>query len=187
MRTHSDSVYVVMDFKKDRFDVIAQLASLKRYARSLVRNNSDAEDLMHDALVKAYERQSTFRSGANLRNWLLSIIHNTHVDRLRSNRSRIQRETSVTVDKGQEYPPNQEDVVQLRQIKEAFMQLPVEQREALYLVAIEDLTYQQAAKTLEIPIGTLMSRISRARSTLRNFENGTARPLHLKIVGGGHG
>jgi RNA polymerase sigma-70 factor, ECF subfamily len=178
------SVYADMDRRHGSFDVIGQLASLKRYARSLVRNNADAEDLVQDALVKAYERRNTFRTGSNLRNWLLAILHNTHVDTLRSNRSRALRDDTNATEIEQTIPASQEDAVHLRQVHEAFMRLPTEQREALHLVAVEDLSYQQAADTLGIPIGTLMSRVSRARATLRNFEQATTRTAHLRLVRG---
>jgi RNA polymerase sigma-70 factor, ECF subfamily len=186
MRSRRGSVYAGMDRKHGPFDVIGNLASLKRYARSLVRNNADAEDLVHDALVKAYERRSTFRTGANLRNWLFAIVHNTHVDTLRSNRSRVRRDKATVAETEHTIPASQEDAVHLRQVRDAFMRLPSEQREALHLVAVEDLSYQQAADALGVPIGTLMSRVSRARATLRNFEQATTRTAHLRLVGDGN-
>ena len=74
-----------------RFDIVGQLGSLRRYARSLTRDSADAEDLVHDALVRAYERRATFRSGGNLRAWLLSIVHNAFIDKIRSRRSEAAR------------------------------------------------------------------------------------------------
>ncbi|TIV68196.1 MAG: sigma-70 family RNA polymerase sigma factor, partial [Mesorhizobium sp.] len=74
-----------------RFDIVGQLGSLRRYARSLTRDSADAEDLVHDALVRAYERRGTFRSGGNLRAWLLAIVHNIFIDRMRSRRSEATR------------------------------------------------------------------------------------------------
>ena len=71
-----------MDRKERPFDVIGQLAALRRYARALVRNADEAEDLVHDALIRAYEKKQSFRRGGNLRTWLLSILHNAHIDRL---------------------------------------------------------------------------------------------------------
>ena len=177
-----------MDPNKRSFDVIAQLAALRRYARSLARNSVDAEDLVHDALVKAYEKRSTFHSGGNLRNWLLSIVHNTHLDGRRSALARRRRD-DLFADDGStatepSYPAAQEHSVRLQQVREAFMTLPEDQREALHLVAVEELSYQEAADTLGIPVGTLMSRISRARARLRSMEDDKGRGGHLKIVGG---
>lgn len=174
---------------KNAFDVIGQLEALRRYARSLVRDASEAEDLVHDALVKAYEKRATFRLGANLRSWLLSIVHNTHVDRLRHTRSVERRHVEAaflteTIDAA-----NPDHSIRLRQLREAFYDLADEQREALHLVAIEGLSYQDAAAALGVPVGTLMSRLSRARAKLRSFEdrNRSGEKRHLKLIGGaGH-
>lgn len=168
------------------FDVLGQLGALKRYARSLARNPADVEDLVHDTLVRAYERRSSFRGGANLRNWLLSILHNTHVDRVRSSSSRTRRETAINAEMETSHPAHQEHGVRLAQICAAFDTLPEDQREALHLIAIEDMSYQQAADLLDVPVGTLMSRVSRARAALRDFENTPKNPTHLRIVGGGN-
>ena len=138
MRIRIGSVYAGMDSKKGAFDVIGQLAALRRYARSLARNSPDAEDLVHDALVRAYERRSTFRSGANLRNWLFAIVRNAHIDRVRSAMSRGQRDGQTAQEAALSYPAHQEHSVRLAQVREAFMLLPEEQREALHLVAVED-------------------------------------------------
>lgn len=175
-----------MDGNRRLFDIIGQLTTLRRYARSLVRNSSDAEDLVHDALVRAYERRSTFRTGANLRNWLLAIVHNTHIDRMRTTIARTRRDEAAMSDADISYPAGQENSVRLAQVREAFMNLPEDQREALHLVAVEDLSYQEAADALGIPIGTMMSRVSRARAALRAFEDGSAKQSHLRIVGGGN-
>jgi RNA polymerase sigma-70 factor (ECF subfamily) len=174
-----------MNQDRHAFDVIGQLSSLRRYARSLVRNSADAEDLVHDALVKAYERRSTFKSGKGLRRWLLAIVHNTHIDRVRAGMARGRRDEAVSLEAEDAYPAHQELNVRLAQIRRAFLTLPEEQREALHLVAVEDLSYQEAADLLGIPLGTLMSRVSRARAALRDYENGAVKPSHLRLVEGG--
>ncbi len=176
----------VMNKEKRPFDVIGQLATLRRYARSLVRNPDDAEDLVHDALVRAYEREQTFRRGGSIRSWLLSVVHNTHIDRLRRARSQARRAEAAAEVSDTAQAADQDHTVRLRQVREAFFDLPEEQREALHLVAIEDLSYQEAADALGIPVGTLMSRVSRARAALRNFEEqgGTGRNRHLRLIGG---
>lgn len=163
---------------------MAQLTALRRYARSLVRDSADAEDLVHDALVRAYERRMTFRPSGNLRNWLLSIVHNTHIDRLRSAAARRRRDDAATQEAEPSYPAGQEHAIRLKQVREAFMALPDDQREALHLVAVEDLSYQEAAEALGIPVGTLMSRVSRARAALRAFEDTGRKPYQLRLVGG---
>ncbi|KRB61188.1 RNA polymerase subunit sigma [Rhizobium sp. Root708] len=174
-----------MERKERPFDVIGQLAALRRYARSLVRNSDEAEDLVHDALIRAFEKRQSFRRAGNLRTWLLSILHNAHIDRVRQSRSLIRRHDEAAAQADQSLPAGQEHAVRLKQVREAFFELPEEQREALHLVAIEDLSYQEAATALGIPIGTLMSRISRARAQLREFEEGAPRKKHLRLIEGG--
>ncbi len=185
-----------MNPRKTRFDVVSQLASLRRYARSLARDDGDAEDLVHDALVRAYEKRGQFRSGGNLRAWLLSILHNTFVDGIRARRAgsaQLDR-LSDTLAKGS--APSQEQAVRLADIRRTFMALPDEQRAALHLVGIEGLSYQEAAAALGIPVGTLMSRLGRGRAALRASEDrdGTERDgpdcapkeraARLRLVGG---
>jgi RNA polymerase sigma factor (sigma-70 family) len=170
-----------------RFDIIGQLGSLRRYARSLTRDSTEAEDLVHDALVRAYERRGTFRSGGNLRAWLLSIVHNAFIDGLRSRTSeaaRVQQAAGYLADTSIQAP--QEHSVRLAQVREAFFTLPEEQRSALHLVAIEGLTYSEAAEVSGVPLGTLMSRIGRARAALREMEDTapSRAKSHLRIVGG---
>jgi RNA polymerase sigma-70 factor (ECF subfamily) len=174
-----------MDSEGRSFDVIGQLGALRRYARSLARNSQDAEDLVHDALVKAYERRLTFRTGANLKNWLFAILHNTHIDGRRAAMAQKRRDDAALAETEQAQAPGQDHVVHLSQVRDAFMALPQDQREALHLVAVEDLSYQGAADALGIPVGTLMSRVSRARARLRALdEDSTRRPGHLRLVGG---
>ena len=182
-----------MSQETSRFDVTGQLAALRRYGLSLTRNAADAEDLVHEALLRAYEKRATFRKDRNLRAWLLSILHNCFVDGARKKRSeavKLLRAGEVAVDYA---PAPQDHAVRLAQVRQSFMTLPDEQRAALHLVAIEGLSYQEAAATLGIPIGTLMSRLGRARAALRAIEDGTAaapKPgdtppgRHLRIVGG---
>jgi RNA polymerase sigma-70 factor, ECF subfamily len=178
---------------RSRFDVTGQLPALRRYGLSLTRNAADAEDLVHEALVRAYEKRATFRKDRNLRAWLLSILHNCFVDGTRRKRSetvKLLRASEVAQDSA---PAPQEHAVRLAQVRQSFMGLPDEQRAALHLVAIEGLAYHEAAATLGIPLGTLMSRLGRARAALRAIEDGeaggtrqseTARNSHLRIVGG---
>jgi RNA polymerase sigma-70 factor, ECF subfamily len=176
------------------FDVTGQLPALRRYGLSLTRNAADAEDLVHDALLRAYEKRASFSQDRNLRAWLLSILHNCFVDGVRRKRSesaKLLRAGDLAQDVE---PPAQDHAMRLQQVRQLFMMLPDEQRAALHLVAIEGLTYQEAAAALGIPIGTLMSRLGRGRATLRAMEDGeaaatapdgeTPRGSHLKIVGG---
>ncbi|MXQ14083.1 sigma-70 family RNA polymerase sigma factor [Microvirga makkahensis] len=172
-------------------DVIGLLGPLRRYARSLARDEAQAEDLVQDTLVRAYERRGSFRQGGNLRGWLLSILHNAFIDNRRRQVAELRRVEQAASLADTAAPPEQESRVRLQQVQTAFMSLPDEQRAALHLVAIEGLSYQEAAAALKIPVGTLMSRLGRARAALRGFEAGSEvpHPSHnkrpsLRIVGG---
>jgi RNA polymerase sigma-70 factor (ECF subfamily) len=174
-----------------RVDVISLLEPLRRYARSLTRDESQAEDLVQDTLVRAYEGRGSFRSGGNLRSWLLSILHNTFIDHRRRHIAELRRLERAASLADTSVPPEQEGRVRLQQVQTAFMSLQDEQRAALHLVAIEGLSYQEAANALKIPVGTLMSRLGRARATLRGFEAGPdvaqpsdAKRPSLRIIGG---
>jgi RNA polymerase sigma-70 factor (ECF subfamily) len=95
------------------------------------------------------------------------------------------RHDEAAAEAAQSLAAGQEHAVRLQQVRGVFFRLPEEQREALHLVAIEDLSYQEAAAALGIPVGTLMSRISRARAQLREFEEQTPRSSHLRLIEGG--
>ncbi|MGG7519364.1 sigma-70 family RNA polymerase sigma factor [Allorhizobium undicola] len=173
-----------MNTKPQSFDVIGQLGALRRYALSLVRDRDDAEDLVNDALVNAYERQASFRRDGNLRGWLFAILHNTHIDRLRRKKRLARHENGVADLPEPASEPGQEHVVRLADVRRAFASLPEEQRLALHLVAIEEFSYEEAAAVLGIPVGTLMSRLSRARARLRTLENDRTTFVGLRLVGG---
>lgn len=157
--------------------MLGQLPALRRYALSLTRNPADAEDLVQDALLRAYERSGTFRADGNLRGWLLSIVHNLFVDRRRSTTSASGHEQEFVARMADTLPAHQYDTLRLSQVRRAFDLLPVEQREALHLVTIEGLSYEEAATVLGVPAGTVMSRLSRGREALRRWESGP--PLKL--------
>jgi RNA polymerase sigma factor (sigma-70 family) len=174
-----------------KFNVLGELPSLRRYARTLTRSDIDAEDLVHDALVRAYEKRGSFRAGADLRVWLLSIMHNIFIDGTRARGVEAQRLKRAGELVDQELPPAQDHHVRLCQIRQAFIELPDEQRAALYLIAIEGLSYSEAAVAQGIPVGTLMSRLARARNALRAVEEADpaesadpAKRRHLRLVGG---
>ncbi len=175
-----------------RPDVLAELTSLRRYARSLARNDHDAEDLVHDTLLRAYEKRGSYDGRRKLRTWLFSILHNVFVDRRRSEASSRRRHERSAAGAPLHLAPGQEHHVRLAQVRAAFMQLPEDQRAALHLVAIEGMSYGEAAAALDVPVGTLMSRLSRARAALRAIEDGPqaapARPAaaspHLRLIGG---
>ena len=160
---------------------MGELPALRRYALSLTRHPLDAEDLVHDALVRAMERSASFDPAGNLRGWLMSILHNLHIDRVRAGKSAAARDRDFAAQGADAVPPAQLDSVRLTQVRRAFEMLPDEQREAMHLVTIEGLSYDEAAAVLGVPAGTVMSRISRGREALRRWESGPS----LKLVKGG--
>lgn len=160
---------------RKRPDVLDLLVPLRRYARSLTRDSAQADDLVHDTLVRALERQGSLRPGTNLRTWLMTVLHNAFIDDQRRRKVEARYADALGHIVEEATPPAQEGHVRLAQVREAFQRLPAEQREALHLVTIEGLAYQEAADVLGIPIGTLMSRLGRARAALRTIESGASR------------
>lgn len=181
-----------MSKKSAHFDVTGELRALRRYGLTLTRDAAQAEDLVHETLLRAYEKRGAFKSEKALRPWLLSILHNCFIDGIRRERANKLKLTRAAEMADSHTLPSQEHRVRLAQLRQTFMSLPEEQRAALHLVAMEDLSYQEAAATLGIPVGTLMSRLGRARAALRALEDHLEssaerqkpRPGHLKIVGG---
>lgn len=165
--------------------VIDHLPDLRRYALALTRHGQDAEDLVQEALARAYHHRNSYRVSAPLKPWLMAIVHNTFIDWTRSRSARACQERAMGPI-SEAVAASQDDVVRLSQVRELFLALPDEQREALHLVAVEGLTYAEAAAVLAVPEGTVLSRVSRARQALRDRENGTLQ-MKLKIVGGSDG
>ncbi|GJE01213.1 sigma-70 family RNA polymerase sigma factor [Methylobacterium isbiliense] len=177
---------------RKRLDVVDLVVPLRRYARALTRDPTQADDLVHDALVRALEHQGSLRGGTNLRTWLMTVLHNAFIDGQRRRQVEARYADSLGHLADEAVPPAQDSHVRLAQIREAFGRLPEEQRAALHLVTIEGLAYQEAADVLGIPIGTLMSRLGRARAALRSFENRAPAlpapapsPPRLRVVQGG--
>lgn len=172
-----------------QFDVVAHLVPMRRYARSLTRHAEDAEDLLQTALLRAYDRRGTYRPEQNLRTWLLVVLHSTFVDGWRRRAAEQARIQALGEAAAPHAEPAQDHALQLRQVYDAYLTLPEEQRAAFHLVALEGLSYQQAADVLGIPIGTVMSRLGRARDMLRRLDmpEGAASPRpSLRVVGGSH-
>lgn len=176
-----------MNTQKTRFDIAGELDGLRRYAVSLTRNEADAEDLVQDALVKAYQARGRYKPSQKLQGWLMAILHNTFIDRFRARKAEDRRDRHAAEFYEEAQAPAQEESLRLKQLREAFMLLPDGQRQAMHLVAIEGLSYEEASAVLGVPAGTVMSRIARAREALRAFEEGEKPGAnHLKLVGGRH-
>ena len=149
--------------------VLPYIPGLRRYALSLCGNLSDADDLVQESISRAMARQRKNSDIRNLRAYLFAVLYNAHIDHLSEER-RWQRDLAEDFPENlQSTPASQSDRLELGELAEALKQLPEEQRETLLLVGYEGLTYKESAAVLGVPIGTIMSRLSRARATLRRL------------------
>ena len=149
--------------------MVALIPRLRRYARALVGDRAAADDLVQDTLERAWSKLHLFRQGTDLRAWLFTVMHNVHVNRVRA-----ARQTEALDDEMPELIQRapQGDALLVRDLERAISALPPAQREVLLLVALEDLSYEEAARVLGIPIGTVMSRLARAREKMRILMTG---------------
>ncbi len=164
----------------DHQQLLTWVPRLRRYARALAGNREDADDLVQDTLERAWTKSGLWRGVSDMRAWLFGIMHNLHVDGVR--RPRLHK---VTMDEDTpEVPvaPTQGERLAVLDLQAALDQLPVEQKEILLLVALEEMAYADIARTLGIPIGTVMSRLSRGRERLRGLMEGRDDPVRLKVV-----
>jgi RNA polymerase sigma-70 factor (ECF subfamily) len=165
-------------------DLVAALPRLRRYARVLTGDLHRADDLVQDTLARAWEKRRLWQAGSDLRAWLFTIMHNVYVNQF-SMRQRECAQISLDADEGPaagwEIPvrATQSDRVELAEVLEQVGRLPVAQREVLILAAVEELRYQEIGEVLGVPIGTVMSRLSRARDKLKRMNADTASPLKV--------
>ncbi len=164
----------------NRQAIVAEIPRLRRYARALTGDPVRADDLVQDTLERALGKWPLWRPG-NLRAWLFSIMHNLFV-----NQARSPRVVDYPGDEALSELPTREhqgDPLELRDLTRSLAKLPEEQREVLLLVGLEDISYEDAAKILGVPIGTVMSRLSRGRERLRALLAGSEpAEIHLKVV-----
>jgi len=153
----------------DRAELIeAQLPGLRRFAGALLRGDRErADDLVQDAIERALSRWHLRRNDDNLRGWLYTILYNrflTEQNRLRRRgwHGELNEETELPGIAG-----GQDSAMEHRDLQRAFATLPEDQRTVLLLIGVEDLSYEEAAWVLGVPIGTVMSRLSRGRERLR--------------------
>jgi RNA polymerase sigma-70 factor (ECF subfamily) len=159
------------------------IPALRRYATALLRNREDADDLVHDCLVRALDKLHTRRDDADVRAWLFAIMHNLFISQLRRQKARPAGDPlNETHEAILTQRPDQEANLHFRDLVEALNRLPVEQRSVVLLVSVEDLSYAEAASVLGIPIGTVMSRLARGRERLRQMTEGEeVRPVLRRV------
>lgn len=168
------------------------MAALRRYALVLTRNRDEAEDLVQECLARAISAAGTYRPGSDMRAWLFRILHNVHVSAMRRRRVReaFQAESGAGTGPDAHEDAAQHRRLEVRDVLAALALLPDEQREAVTLIAIDEVKYEEAARILGVPVGTLMSRLGRGRAALRellNRRHPDERPGHprLRLVKGG--
>lgn len=161
-------------------ELIACIPRLRRYARALVGERCAADDLVQDTVERGWDRLASWRRDGDMRAWLFGIMHNLHVDQLRAARLplvALDDDTPQAVQQAQ-----QSAGLEVRDMQAALDLLPAGQREVLLLVALEEMTYEEVARMLSLPLGTVMSRLSRAREKLRALMEGRAPASPLKVV-----
>ena len=143
----------------------AEIPHLRRFARYIVRDVDRADDLVQECLTRAIAKLHTWAPGTNLRAWLFVILKNCHINDVRRQRPTSEIPTDHPMLK---VPSNQDAHITLLEVRDAYLSLSEEHREVLLLVAIEGLQYEEAAAVLGVPLGTVRSRLSRARQALRD-------------------
>jgi RNA polymerase sigma factor (sigma-70 family) len=148
----------------ERTELVACIPRLRRYARALVGNRPDADDLVQDTVERALAKLSLWRNGSDMRPWLFGIMHNLYVDQVRHPPPPT---AGLDEQLQQAAPDNGIDSFEAADLNAALRRLPAEQREVLLLSALEDMTYAEIAASLHIPPGTVMSRLARARAHIK--------------------
>lgn len=152
-----------------REEMVALLPRLRRFAFAQTRSVQDADDLVQSACERALMRLDQFKSGTRLDNWMFSIVRSIWIDSLRMKARRPEVidtefvEAAASIERASEQTEARSD---LRSVSEAMMGLPEDQLNVLTLVVMDGRTYQETAELLQVPIGTVMSRLSRARAKL---------------------
>jgi RNA polymerase sigma-70 factor, ECF subfamily len=169
-----------------------EIPRLRRYARALTRDITAADDLVQDCLTRALSKVHLWQKGTDLRAWLFTILHNQYVNHVRR---AVREGTAVGLSDTEPNltsAPNQGKRLELRDLERAIAKLPEEQRSVLLLVGLEGMRYEEVAAVLDVPVGTIRSRLSRGREMLRQLmglepdarsETRPANPRRLPPIG----
>jgi len=162
----------------DSAEIAAHIPRLRRYARALAGDSHRADDLVQDTLERALAKFHLWRRGSDLRAWMFAIMHNVFVNQLKQRRElALDEEAEAALESAPRADP-----LELRDLDAALRRLPAEQREVLLLVGLEQLSYTEASQALGVPVGTVMSRLSRGRERLSALMSGTVPASNLKLV-----
>ncbi len=148
-----------------RDEVIGLIPALRAFAWSLSHNGSDADDLVQDTLIKAWTNKAKFEPGTNLRAWLFTILRNTYYTHVLRRRREVRDEMGDYAG-ALKTPPTQDWTIAMHSLQVALQQLPAEHREALILVGAAGFSYEEAAEICGCALGTIKSRVNRARARL---------------------
>ena len=162
-------------------EIVACIPSLRRYARGLTPDRERADYLVQDTLERAWGKFSMWQKRGAMRAWMFGIMHNLFVDRLRAQRSTPEDPAGDALPEAPQRA-TQSDRLEVVDLDRALQRLPAEQREVLLLVAVEELSYRDVATATGVPIGTVMSRLSRARERLRADLEGRSLPARIQRV-----
>jgi RNA polymerase sigma-70 factor, ECF subfamily len=155
--------------------LIAQLPGLRRYAVALVGNATLADDLVQDAIERALRQSAQLRELQHLPGWLRRILHNLYIDEIRRSRGRGKQQDITEFANHLELSVPPSESASARDFVRAMNGLSLEHRQILLLAGVEDLSYREIADELGVPVGTVMSRLARARDRLRSLlQNGAA-------------
>ena len=150
-------------------DIAAEIPRLRRYARALTRDVFAADDLVQDCLTRALGKLHLWQEGTDLRAWLFTILHNQYVNHVRR---AVREGTAVGLSESEPMltrAPHQGKRLELRDLERALAKLPEEQRSVILLVGLEGMRYEEVAAVLDVPVGTIRSRLSRGREALRRL------------------
>lgn len=148
-----------------RTQLVALVPNLRAFAMSLLGNRDRADDLTQETILKAWSHMDSFEEGTNLQAWLFTIMRNTFISQCRRQVREVPDPDGARA-QAQTCPPEQEGYVDLQDLHRALTQVPPEQREALILVAGAGFSYEEAAAIVRCPVGTVKSRVNRARLKL---------------------
>lgn len=152
--------------KLDESQLVHLIPRLRRYARALTGDNAAADDLVQDTLERGGNKLHLWRAGTDLRAWLFTVMHNCFLNQHRATR-RVQMLPLDAIDDHESTAAGPEDFAMVHDVLTAVARLKPEYREVLLLVVLEQMSYEEVARTLRIPCGTVMSRLARAREQLR--------------------
>lgn len=159
--------------------ITEQIPRLRRYARALTGDRISADDLVQDTLERAWSKLHLWQRGSDMRPWIFSIMHNTFINHIRKNQI-----VTTSIDDeaiNVSAPATHEDSFGMRDLASAIGKLPHDYREVILLIGLEQMQYEEVAEVLGIPLGTVMSRLSRGRERLRTIMAGESSPALRRV------